>query len=106
MRVSKSGADCKLAHVYENGAAHKAGLSANDVLMALNGLRVTAADAANGLSSILNAYSVGESVQIHAFRRDELVTVQAKLQSDDTPNISVILATNQKQALSKKRPSI
>jgi predicted metalloprotease with PDZ domain len=106
VRFSKSGADCKLAHVYENGAAHKAGLSANDVLMALNGLRVTAADAANGLSSILNAYSVGESVQIHAFRRDELVTVQAKLQSDDTPNISVSLATNQKQSLSKKRPSI
>ncbi len=106
VRVSQSGADCKLAHVYENGAAHKAGLSANDVLIAMNGLRVTAADAANGLSRILGAYSVGETVQIHAFRRDELLTINAKLQADDAPNLSLSLSSNQKLALAKKRPSI
>jgi len=106
VRVSKSGADCKLAHVYENGAAHKAGLSANDVLVAVNGLRVTAADAANGLNGILSAYSMGETVQIHAFRRDELLTVNAKLLADDMPNLSLSLSSNQKQALAKKRPSI
>ena len=106
VRVSKSGADCKLAHVYENGAAHKAGLSANDMLVAVNGLRVTAADAANGLNGILSAYSMGETVQIHAFRRDELLTVNAKLQADDMPNLSLSLSSNQKQALAKKRPSI
>nr|WP_315476268.1 PDZ domain-containing protein [uncultured Undibacterium sp.] len=106
VRVSQSGADCKLAHVYENGAAHKAGLSANDVLIAMNGLRVTAADAANGLSRILGAYGVGETVQIHAFRRDELLTINAKLQADDAPNLSLSLSSNQKLALAKKRPSI
>jgi predicted metalloprotease with PDZ domain len=106
VRVGQSGTDCKLAHVYENGAAHKAGLSANDVLIAMNGLRVTAADAANGLSRILGAYSVGETVQIHAFRRDELLILNAKLQADDAPNVSLSLSANQKLALSKKRPSI
>ncbi len=105
-RLSKSGADCKLAHVYENGAAHRAGLSAGDVLVAINGLRVTAADAGNGLANLLAAYSVGESVQVHAFRRDELLTVNMKLQTDDVPSLTIALAANQKLAGAKKRPSL
>lgn len=106
VRVTKSGADCKLAHVYEQGAAHRAGLSAGDVLVALNGLRVTAADAANGLSNLLAPYSVGDTVQVHAFRRDELLSVQLKLQADDVPAITITLAANQKLAGTKKRPSL
>jgi predicted metalloprotease with PDZ domain len=106
VRLSKSGADCKLAHVYENGAAHRAGLSAGDVLVAINGLRVTAADAGNGLANLLAAYSVGETVQVHAFRRDELLTVSVKLQGDDVPSLTFALAANQKLAGAKKRPSL
>jgi predicted metalloprotease with PDZ domain len=106
VRLSKNGADCKLAHVYENGAAHRAGLSAGDVLVAINGLRVTAADAGNGLANLLAAYSVGETVQVHAFRRDELLTVNMKLQADDVPTLTFALAANQKLAGAKKRPSL
>jgi predicted metalloprotease with PDZ domain len=106
VRLSKSGADCKLAHVYENGAAHCAGLSAGDILVAINGLRVTAADAGNGLANLLAAYRIGETVQIHAFRRDELLTVDLKLQTDDAPLLVINLAKNQKLAGTKKRPSL
>ena len=41
-RTKKEGGDCKLASVYEGGAAHRAGLSAGDALLAIDGLRVTA----------------------------------------------------------------
>lgn len=106
VRLSKSGADCKLAHAYENGAAHRAGLSAGDVLVAINGLRVTAADAGNGLANLLAAYRIGETVQIHAFRRDELLTVNLKLQAEDAPMLAISLAKNQKLAGAQKRPSL
>ncbi|MFZ6760848.1 M61 family metallopeptidase [Undibacterium sp. Ji50W] len=89
VRVVRDGNDCKIANAYEGRAAHLAGLSANDVLMAINGLRVTAADAVDSLTTALGRYRVGETVQIHAFRRDELLTVQAKLQVDDVPALSL-----------------
>lgn len=109
VRLSKGGGDCKLASVYEGGAAHRAGLSAGDGIIAINGLRVTASDVDNGLSNVLSAYKVGDTVEIHAFRRDELVVVQAKLQADDVPNLSLNVKTSTKvKGASKsalKRPS-
>src|SRR5690606_4083535 len=36
-RTARDGNDCKIAAVYENGAAHRAGLSAGDVLVAIDG---------------------------------------------------------------------
>ena len=106
VRVVKDGADCKLANVFEARAAHKAGLSAGDVLMAINGLRVTAADVVDGLSAALGRYRVGETVLIHSFRRDELLTVEAKLQTDDVPAFSLSLVEKFKGALVGARPSL
>lgn len=91
-RLAKQGSDCKLANVYESGAAHRAGLSAGDVLVAINGLRVTAADVADNLSACLSPYALGEMVQIHAFRRDELLIFNVKLQSDKVPTLNLCLA--------------
>ncbi|MFZ6845520.1 M61 family metallopeptidase [Undibacterium sp. RuTC16W] len=105
VRVVKDGNDCKLANVHETRAAHRAGLSAGDVLIAVNDLRVTAADAADGLSNALSRYAVGETVQLHAFRRDELMVVQAKLQADDIPALSLALQENSKARLLTHRPS-
>jgi predicted metalloprotease with PDZ domain len=104
-RFTKSGADCKLAAVFENGAAHRAGLSAGDSLIAIGGLRVTAADAANNLSNLLAAYAVGSTIQVHAFRRDELVVLDVKLQADDTPNFNLSVVENAKKKSMIKRPS-
>ncbi|MES2072745.1 MAG: PDZ domain-containing protein [Pseudomonadota bacterium] len=85
VRVVRDGNDAKLANVHEGRAAHRAGLSAGDVLVAIDGLRVSAADAADGLSGIMSRYTAGTTLQIHAFRRDELFTVEARLQADDVP---------------------
>ncbi len=75
----RGGADCALAAVYEGGAAHKAGLSAGDTLIAVDGLRVTGAN----LDTLLARYQPGDKVEIHAFRRDELRTATLKLDGPD-----------------------
>ena len=105
VRCTKSAADCKLAHVYEHGAAHRAGLSAGDIVMAIDGLRVTADDAGNQMARLLAAYRVGESVDVHVFRRDELLNFSVKLQSDDAPDVRLNLAPASKAKL-LKRPSL
>lgn len=110
VKLIKSGADCKLAHVYEAGAAHRAGLSAGDVLVAINGLRVGAQDVDATMNAMLSAYKVGEVVQVHAFRRDELMLFEVKLQADDVPALSLSLSslsTKTKSTISTslKRPS-
>ncbi|MBC3885552.1 M61 family metallopeptidase [Undibacterium griseum] len=96
IKVVRDGQDCKIANVFEGHAAHLAGLSALDVLIAINGLRVTAADIADGLSAATGRYRVGETVEIHAFRRDELMTVHAKLQAEDMPAVSLSIASSGK----------
>jgi predicted metalloprotease with PDZ domain len=89
----RGGADCTLAAVHEGSAAQKAGLSAGDVLIALDGLRVTGAN----LDGLLTRYQPGAKVEIHAFRRDELRNTQVKL---DGPEVA-----RYKLAVSDKRPA-
>jgi predicted metalloprotease with PDZ domain len=76
VRVRKQGDGLALATVLEGGAAHKAGLSAGDVLVAVDGLRV---DAPAGLDVLLSQYRAGERVQVHVFRRDELRAFTVRL---------------------------
>ncbi|WP_341667911.1 M61 family metallopeptidase [Alcaligenes sp. SDU_A2] len=68
-RLRQNGSQCQLATVFTDGAAHHAGLSAGDTLVALDGLRIS--DSAS-LERLLGAYEAGQTVQIHVFRRDEL----------------------------------
>ncbi|AOI56489.1 M61 family metallopeptidase [Burkholderia diffusa] len=77
----RGGADCTLAAVYEGGGAHRAGLSAGDTLIALDGLRVTGTN----LDTLLARYRPGDKVEVHAFRRDELRTAKLKL---DGPEVA------------------
>ncbi|WP_118184956.1 M61 family metallopeptidase [Paraburkholderia phosphatilytica] len=75
----RAGADCTLAAVHEGSAAQKAGLSAGDVLIALDGLRINGGN----LDALLARYLPGDKVEIHAFRRDELRVAQVKLDGPD-----------------------
>lgn len=94
----RGGADCTLAAVHEGSAAQKAGLSAGDVLIALDGLRVTGTN----LDALLARYQPGAKVEVHAFRRDELRTAQLKL---DGPEVSryKLAATDKRPAARKAR---
>lgn len=72
-----------IATVYEHGVAHAAGLSAGDIIVALDGLRV---QTQKQLEQLLSAYSPGQTVHFHVFRRDELrcyPVILAALGSED-----------------------
>lgn len=70
----------KLQIVFDHGAAQQAGLSAGDIVIAVDGLQVNHST----LDKIIASYAVGVSVSIHAFRRDELMEFKLKLQAAPT----------------------
>lgn len=59
----------RVIHAYDNGALQRAGLSAGDIIMAMNGIRVSR----DSLRSALAANNAGDVIRVHAFRRDELM---------------------------------
>lgn len=85
IRTTRDGNDCKVANVYEGGAAHQAGISAGDILIAVEGLRVSASN----LDTLLSRHRVGDTVTLHVFRRDELMIFGATLAPDDAPQIAL-----------------
>ena len=66
---------CSSDLAYDDGAAMRAGISAGDTLVAIEQLRV---DARN-LQESLGRYRVGDTVRVHAFRRDELKEFSVRL---------------------------
>lgn len=73
--------DAKLVQVFDGGAAQEAGLSAGDTIVAIDGLRVTA----NNFDRRIKSFAVATTVEMIAFRRDEIrrcmVTLQAQAAS-------------------------
>jgi predicted metalloprotease with PDZ domain len=108
VNLGRDGGDIKLSAVHEGGAAHRAGLSAGDLLVALDGLRIGATPAA--LETLLARYQVGDRVLVHAFRRDELLTFDVVLGGERAPTVTLALADGQgkkggKNAAALRRPS-
>jgi predicted metalloprotease with PDZ domain len=101
--IGKDGANAKLTQVHEGGAAHQAGLSAGDVLVAIDGLRVTGNP--SNVDTLLARYRVGDTVTVHAFRRDELMTFDLQLQGDRVPVVTLSPAVAGKKSTAIKRPS-
>jgi predicted metalloprotease with PDZ domain len=100
---TRDGNDCKLTQVHEGGAAHRAGLSAGDLLVALDGLRVSGNPI--NLDALLSRYRVGDTVSVHAFRRDELMTFDIELQGDRVPGITLSVSADAKKSKGPARPS-
>lgn len=69
VRLVDQNPDATLAAVYDHGAARAAGLAAGDVIVAVDGLRATRAN----LDTLVGTHPPGNTVRIHAFRRDELM---------------------------------
>ena len=70
IRTRKQGEQLVITAAIEGGAAHQAGLSAHDILVAVDGVRVDAG--ANALDTLLASYQPGQKIEVHIFRRDEL----------------------------------
>jgi predicted metalloprotease with PDZ domain len=85
--IGRDAGGAKLTQVHEGGAAHQAGLSAGDIVIAVDGLRVNGNPC--NLDGLFARYRVGDTVTVHAFRRDELMTFEVTLQGDRVPGITV-----------------
>jgi len=85
--IGRDPGGAKLTQVHEGGAAHQAGLSAGDILIAVDGLRVSGNPC--NLDGLFARYRVGDTVTVHAFRRDELMSFEVRLQGDRVPGITI-----------------
>jgi predicted metalloprotease with PDZ domain len=72
VKTVAEGGQVKLSHVFNNGPAQQAGLSAHDVLVAIDGLRVTPTN----LETLLASRPAGNKREFWLFRRDELMRFQ------------------------------
>ncbi len=77
VRVTSDAGETRLATVFDRSAAHAAGLSAGDVLLAIDGLRI----APGRLDAMLARRRVGDVVEVASFRADVLRTVDVKLEA-------------------------
>ena len=101
MQHSADGKEIKLTVILDDGAAQQAGLSAGDVLVAIDGIRVTSSN----INQLLEYMPIGESVPVYAFRRDELMlfNVVAQTAPDDTCDLWFIEDVSEK--IIKRRKS-
>jgi len=75
IRTADGSGDLRITHVLDGGAAQRAGLAAGDTIVALDELRVTP----KNFEARLGNYRPGDTVQVHAFRRDELLVLNLTL---------------------------
>jgi predicted metalloprotease with PDZ domain len=77
VRTAEDLAGARLTHVLDGGAAQAAGLAGGDVVVAIDGLKVSA----RNLEKRLTAFKPGEMVALHAFRRDELLELEVEMRA-------------------------
>ena len=70
-----SGSELRLQHVFSGGAAARAGLAPGDVIVAIEGLRATR----ETFDALAKRHAPGETIPLHAFRRDELLSFEVNL---------------------------
>jgi predicted metalloprotease with PDZ domain len=101
--VGRDAGGAKLSQVHEGGAAHQAGLSAGDILIAVDGLRVSGNPP--NLDQLFARYRVGDTVTVHAFRRDELMVFEVTLQGDRVPSVQLAPMLGTRKTAALVRPS-
>ncbi|RPH42779.1 MAG: M61 family peptidase [Burkholderiales bacterium] len=89
IRTGGRGADLSITTAYSGGAAHRAGLSAGDVLVACDGLRIDE----KALKALLSRRKPGDTVEVHAFRRDELMRFAVVLDAPAPSEASLTAST-------------
>ena len=82
------GAEPRIAQVFDGGAAQAAGLSAGDLLVALDGVRITPAS----LDALLHRRRPGQRVEVLAFRRDQLLPFELTLIDSAPPQVELAAA--------------
>ncbi|MCB1928885.1 MAG: M61 family metallopeptidase [Rhodocyclaceae bacterium] len=96
VRLAPGIADARLASVINGGAAHRAGLSAGDELVAIDGLRV----GRETLDGHLRRRLPGDRLRVEAFRRDELRSFEVVL---DPPALKTVRLKSRSGATGAQR---
>jgi predicted metalloprotease with PDZ domain len=86
----------QIQNVWTGGAAEAAGLSAGDVIIAFDGLKVTPQ-----LEKTVSSYAIGTKVEIHFFRRDELMQTNITLLASQA-EVCGLVVKEENQALVKR----
>lgn len=99
-RFADDNRGAKIMQTFNNESAELAGLSAGDVVIAINRIQVNKST----IESLISNYSSGDELEVHAFRRDELMTFTLKLtaaemttcylEADDTTDETIISKRN------------
>jgi predicted metalloprotease with PDZ domain len=84
-----AGIEAKLAYVYNGGATEIAGLAGGDVVIAIDGIKVNA----QNIERLVSRKAHGSRLQVHAFRRDELMVFTVVTQAEDSGNCHLTLRT-------------
>jgi predicted metalloprotease with PDZ domain len=98
LKLQGAAGDARIAQVFDGGPAQEAGLSAGDVLVALDDLRITPPR----LDALLARYSPGDTVKVLAFRREELQHFELRLARQPPPRF-VIEADDKASAAAKRQ---
>jgi len=93
VRTGENSLGAKLLNVYEGGAAQLAGLSAGDIVIAVDDLRATHGN----LEATIAQRVPGDIVTVHAFRRDELMMFDVTLQAAPADTACLTLDTGSDQ---------
>ena len=99
MRTGAEGGNVRITHVLDGGAAQKSGLAAGDVVIAMDGLRVTP----EHFEKQVSRYRPGETVRLHTFRRDELHELQLTLQAAKPDAWTLSVKDDKAAARARKR---
>jgi predicted metalloprotease with PDZ domain len=86
VRLATRNGQCTAAAVYNGRAAHRAGISAGDVIIAVNAMRITSESALNDL---LKRYKPGQTIDIAVFRQDILHQFELTLQSPEKSGVEL-----------------
>jgi predicted metalloprotease with PDZ domain len=95
--ASESNGDAKLAQVFDGGSAMAAGLSAGDTIVAVDRLRVNA----GSLERRIRSYDIGSTLDVIAFRRDEMMELKLTLLEPTTS--TCVLTLNESPPEAKTR---
>ncbi|MES2353942.1 MAG: PDZ domain-containing protein [Pseudomonadota bacterium] len=98
---TSSNGEAKLTHIFDGGAAQASGLSAGDVVIAVDGLKVSGANLDNRIAS----YPADTTVSLHVFRRDELMTFEVMLKAASEDTCYLKITENQEESLTQRRES-
>jgi predicted metalloprotease with PDZ domain len=99
VRTAEDPSGARLTHVLDEGAAQAAGLSAGDVIVAIDGLKL----GAKNFDQRLAGYQPGNVATLHALRHDELLEFRVELRASPVDTCWLAVRGPDRTAANRRR---